>query len=230
MTLSKLTRKQMLVIGIAILVVVAVGGYFLLVKGASERYQAAVKDRDEAKELTEKVPSLEVEYDRVQAAHARAERRLDACYAAKMPNISVKDPVKALGLLWIEYGDNGMGPALLGWVRSTGNSAGGVSLPDVRTDPPPRDTKEVQVVLDEFGISTKSFPTLLSFLRATVNMPRLGSIQKVKVSGQTPGLSVELPMTVYIWTKDFTGAAAASPTPTEAAQAAPGSGAPSGAK
>jgi hypothetical protein len=234
MKLSKLTRKQAMIIGIAILVVIAAAGYFLLIKGANERYQAALKDRDDAKSWCDKVSSLEIQYDSVRAEHARAERRLDACYAAKMPSISVADPVRALGRLWIEYGDHGLGRLLSGWVASTGNWGGTGQLPDVRTDPPTPDTKEVQVLLDKFGISAKSFPSLLSFLRASKSMPRLGSFQKIKISGSTPGLSVELPMTVYIWTKDFTGAAATAPVPTEAAQAgasgppgpaAPGSGA-----
>jgi len=73
MKLSKLNRKQAIAIGIAILVVIGVGGYFLLIKGARERYQAAVKERDEAKAQTERVPSLEVQWDRVRAEHARAE-------------------------------------------------------------------------------------------------------------------------------------------------------------
>ena len=220
MKLSRLTRKQVIVIGIVILVVIAAGGYFALIKGSSERYHNAVKERNYARAETQQVPRLKLDHERTLQEHGRAERRLDAIYRAKMPDISVKDPVEALGRLWVEYGDHGMGPLLEKWVRGTGNGVGTIELPDVRTDPPPQDTKEIAVDLDKFAIATKSFPTLLAFLRATGNMPRLGSIKKVKVTGSSPVLGVEAPMTVYLWTTGFTGAATGTGAqPAQTAQA-----------
>ncbi|KPJ62910.1 hypothetical protein AMK68_04360 [candidate division KD3-62 bacterium DG_56] len=224
MRLSKLTRKQVMIIGILILVVVAAGGYFALIKGASERYHNAVKERDDARALAEQVPQLREDYEKTEQAHARAERRLNAIYAAKMPYISVKNPVDALTRLWNEYGDNGMGPILEKWARGTGNWVGTFGLPDVRTDPPPQDTKEIAVDLESFAITAKSFPKLLAFLRAMGTMPRLGSIKRVKVTGSTPALKVEAPMTVYLWTRHFTGAATGTGArPAETAQAGSGS-------
>jgi hypothetical protein len=223
MKLTKLTRKQVIAIGIIILVVIGAGGYFGLIKSAAERYQNAVAERNQARDLAQQVPSLEQQFKQVQVDHARAERELNAVYQAKMPYISVRDPVTALGRIWEEYGDHGMGPVLQSWVRSTKNFATGIELPEVRTDPPPRDTKEISVDLDKFGIVTSSFPKLLTFLRATDNMPRLGSIKKLTVKGQSPGLTVEAPMTVYLWTRDFTGAEGGAGTASPETAQAPGS-------
>jgi hypothetical protein len=227
MKLSKLTRKQVIIIGIVLLVVIAAAGAFALIKPANERLQQAIKDRDDAKHWAGMLADKRTENDKAVADHKLAEARLNSIYRTKMPYISLKDPVQALGALWIEYGNSGMGPRLTSWVHSAGVFGGGVKLPDVRNDPPPQDTKEVAVTIDSFEVLAGSYSGLISFLNATTNMPRLGSITKLTVTATTneipsPPLKAAVPMTVYLWTRDYTGAVAGA---TGAPETTPG-GAP----
>ena len=213
--LSKLTRKQALAFSAGLLVLVFVLGFFLGINPAKGGYQEQMALYEKAKADAESWPDVDrahkAELDRM----IKVRNQWNNCYR-RMPNISLKSPERALVSIWIEYGEQ-LGQRIARWVVGrTLRYPQGVTIPEPQVTPPEPTTSLIAVPLDGFGVSAPGFVGVLGFLRSMREMPRLVSIRSLKVEGQSggigAGLSVSIPATIYLFTRDYTQGAPAATT------------------
>ena len=233
---GKFNRKQMLAFGLGLLVLVALLGGLLAVRPSYLGYREKVAAYQKEEADLNMYAQNQQEYDTALTRLLRVRSEWNDLYR-RMPNISLKSPDRALASIWIEYGEQ-LGQLIWGWIMGrTGGFPQGISIPEPTVTPPTATTSLITVGLDGFGITARNFPHLLTFLRSMKAMPRLASIRSIKVEGQTQGtrafLSVSIPVTIYLFTRDYmqgatqTAAAGTAGPMGETGVAAPAAGAPS---
>jgi hypothetical protein len=204
---NKLTRKQALAFGAGLLVIVGILGLLLGVRPSMLGYQEQMKAYETAQAEAKSWPDVDQAYKAEVQRMIRVRSQWNDCYR-RMPNISLKSPERALVSIWIEYGEQ-LGQRISRWVVGrTLRYPQGVSIPEPQVTPPEPTTSLIAVPLDGFGVSAMGFSGVLGFLRGMREMPRLVSIKSLKVEGQSgglgAGLSVSIPATIYLFTRDYT--------------------------
>ena len=213
--LTKLTRKQTLALGAGLLVVVFILGFFLALNPARVGYQEKIATYNSEKAVAESWQEVDRAYKGELQRAMQVRSEWDDCYR-RMPDISLKSPERALVAIWIEYGEQ-LGQRISRWVVGrTLHYPQGVNIPEPQVTPPEPTTSLIAVPLDGFGVFTSGFSGVVGFLRSMREMPRLVLIRSLKVEGQSggmgTGLSLTIPATVYLFTRDYTQGAPAAAT------------------
>jgi len=139
-------------------------------------------------------------------------------FMARMPKISL-DPFEAMFDLHREY-TSGIGPQIYHFFASRRYDVSGISIPASPLQPvdvPPM----TSFSMGTFTLQAKSFPSIVTFLRQLKDMPLPGVVGTVRLSGTSPNLTANLPLTVYMVTQK---AFAAAPAPAAAPVPGPGPG------
>jgi hypothetical protein len=224
--LQQLTRAHVLAVGCVLFVAISAIVHFSLIKPELDIMgQERRRTEDYRARTTELQPGLvklaeaEKDYLRQRAAYDRL--------IAKQPKIDTKDGNQAAFDLWREYGNdpNSFGNSMWRWLRQHGQSPRGIQVPGIPL-PPVAVPPLISIGMGGFGITAKSFPDTLSFIRKLHEMPRVVMLgNRVSMGGISPYVDVALPITAFIITKNaIGGATVATGTPTAAGFPGPGTG------
>jgi len=219
--LSRINRLHIVAAGGVIFVALLAAFWFSFLQATLRQItDTEAKQAEQEKtwaQLPTKVAALSMAQGNLKAMKAQAEAFVNA-----QPQFS-PDPFEAMFDLHREY-STGTGPALLRFFMSKGYFPSGVAVPASPMQPvtiPPVLTLPMQ----SFAVTVKSFPALLTFLRQLKEMPRVGVISGVTLSGTSPDLRVAMPLTIYIVTKQaLNPLAAAAPAARGAVPGVPRAG------
>ena len=232
-----LNRTVILIVGAALLVGVALLGFFMLVKPQLQTIASLKSEIEQHNTYAAKKPTVQRELGEAQTETVRVQTRMDDIYRRKMPGIALRVPVWSMFSLWYETGPGpdwfkrmGMGPGPLGtgtllarYFESIGLPVEGIGMPQWGIVPPDRSMRTLPPLPLTLRFRFKSFQDFLKLFDKFEGAPRFLVVQGARVSGFSPNLVAEVSVVVYAWTRDYAGppaAPAAAPTPARATSAA----------
>lgn len=135
--------------------------------------------------------------------------------------LSMKDPQKAMILLWKEQATT-LGPTITRFIRQSGvRLVSAITIPGAPVDPNAINANEYQVPLGQVQV-VGSFSNINRFLRRLASAPRLIRVNNVELAGQSPNITATIDMTMIVLPRD---SAAFQQVPTATGDAAAGGGA-----
>jgi len=196
--LGRINRMYILIAAAVLVVGMVVAFVMLVFQPRTNEINTTREARNKGFDEAGKMPLQLIGLAQAQAEFEANKSRFEG-QMAKQPKIST-DRYQAMFDLWKEYGVN-FGPAVTGFVRSTGNEPLGIMVPNPPQQPLDP-TPYLMVQAGGFGIKSKSFPAVLKFMRVLAQCPRLAVITGgVTISGQTPDLTALFPVTFYVITE-----------------------------
>jgi len=203
--MGKLRSIHVVIIGIVVCVLVAVGLYFLVIKKAIEARDAEKARLDAAiaaggTQANVEAAERDLENAKLEVAQARVkyEKRM----RTKMPNISLDDTKTGMLALWREQSEV-LGPLLLNHIRSSK----GIRLVSGITIPPPTvnpndlmQYDQIPIRIDVGKVSVAGdFNSIINHLESWNKLNRLVLIDQPTLNGQSPNLVCEYTMTVFLY-------------------------------
>jgi hypothetical protein len=221
--LSRINRLHIAAAAGVIFVALLAAFWFSFLQPTLKQIADTEAKQAEQEKTWAKLPAKVAALSLAQANLATMKTQAEA-FVNSMPQFSA-DPFEAMFDLHREF-TTGTGPALVGFFLSKGYPASGIQVPAPPLQPtalPPVLTLPMQ----NFAVTARSFPAVLTLLRELKEMPRLGVISGVTLSGTSPELRVAMPLTIYIVTQQALNPAAAAADPAAApgipgARGAPG--------
>jgi len=218
--LGKLTRVHVLIAACVVFVAVGVSLMVLVFRPGLDTLRQTRIDINTQRAEAEKLPQALVELAKAHGDFLVTKGKFDVILN-RQPKLTVNDPIQAAFDLWKEYGPVGTGTVLVDWFRANRYDVQGISIPAPPL-PPVQLPPLISLSMSGFSLRAPDFAGVMRFLRATPQIPRLVMVNNVNnITGssgaQAGGLSVPIPITVYIITKNAIPAtpvaAAVAPTP-----------------
>jgi hypothetical protein len=208
--LQQFTRVHILAIGCVFFVAIAAIFYFSLMKP-----QLDTLGQERRRVEDNRLKADRLESGLIQLAQAEEEfLKQRAAYdrlIARQPKIDTESSIQAAFDLWREYGNdpNSYGNAMTRWMTSMGQFPRGIQVPKPPL-PPVAVPPLIAIPFSGFGITAKSFPDALSFIRKVHEMPRVTMMGgSVTLRGISPNIGVDFPLTAFIITRNAVGGAPA---------------------
>jgi hypothetical protein len=226
--LGRLTRVHVLIAACVVFVAVGVSFMVFVFRPRLDTLRQTRIDINTQRAEAEKLPQALVELAKAHGDYLMTKGKFDVILN-RQPRLTVNDPIQAAFDLWKEYGPLGTGTILVDWFRANRYDVQGITIPSPPL-PPVQMPPLIALSMSGFSLRAADFAGVTRFLRATPQMPRLVMVNNVSNIGGSSGprgggLSIPVPITVYIITKNAIPAtpvgAAAAPAP-GAAAAVPG--------
>jgi len=203
MSLSKLKRIHVIIIGAVLCVIAGVALFFFAIKPRNEAYKAAEDRYNAAKDLGNQVAEDKAIRDLNDAIvqNNNAQQALDAQMRRRMPDLSFSRRDTGMLALWKEQ-IKSLGPLLESFARDKTVNVIGATFP---IPPPP-----VNPNSDIFDREMLEFPlgnvqamgdfkSLMNNIRRWNNCRRLVMVGPPVLAGTSPRLVVAYPLTCYIF-------------------------------
>lgn len=208
--MKKLRKLHVLIIGVLVSIIVAVGMYFVVIK-------PAIKTRDDNKaQLESNIASggtdenVRIQKEDVVKAEqevASEQLALEKYMKEKMPNISLQDRATGMLALWQEQSET-LGPLLVSWIKRSGvRLASQITIPAPPANPNAITYDEVTPIRIDLGrIRVEgSYQQILKHLRKWNQCNRLVMIDLPALSGESPNLACEYNLTVFLFPRTPSG-------------------------
>ena len=229
--MPSLNRTIALVVGAALLLGIALLGFFMLVKPRRQTI-ASLRDEMEAHNAyAAKRGSVQRQLDEARAETVRLQQQMDEIYRKKMPDISLEVPVWTMFSLWYETGPGhdwfkraGLGPGPVGtgtmltrYFDNIGLPVQGIGVPQWGFAPPDKSMRTLPPLPLTLRLRVKTFDQFLDLFNKFEDAPRFlvvqGASARLAMEGGAAAIDVELPVVMYAWTKGYAagGAPAAAP-------------------
>jgi hypothetical protein len=208
--LQQFTRVHILAIGCVFFVAIAAIFYFSAIK---PQLDTLGQERRRVEDNRLKAGRLESGLDQLAKAQEEFLKQRVAYdrLIARQPKIDTSDPIRAAFDFWREYGNdpNSFGNAMTRWMINMGQFPRGIQVPAPPL-PPVAVPPLIAIPFSSFGMTAKSFPDALSFIRKVHEMPRVTMMGgSVTLRGASPNIGVEFPLTAFIITRNAVGGAPA---------------------
>jgi hypothetical protein len=203
MSLSKLKRLHVIIIGVVACVLCAVGLFFLLIKPLNEQIATTTSQLTEAQGIAAQLPESKQQLVAAQSQVRLVQIQLDRYQASKMPNLSFVERDKGMLQLWHEQSEV-LGPVLERWASRGVRLESGIGVPAPPSNPNDLQPGMIKIPLGKVDIDG-NFRALLDNLRGWNNCPRLVQIDRPSLSGTSPFLKATYEMTVYIFPRTEPG-------------------------
>lgn len=235
MSLSKLKRLHVIIIGSVACVACAAGLFFLLIKPVNETITTTSQQLDASTAVAIQKPASIRDLAAAKNEVVQNETKLNRFQASKMPNLSFAERDKGMIQLWHEQSET-LGPILERWGSRDGILQTSISIPAPPSNPNDLQPGMIKISVGKVDVAG-NFKSLLRNIRGWNDCPRLVQIDHPCLSGTSPALKATYDMTVYIFPRSDpgpqiamagAGAAAASAAPTPSPAAAPPPSASSG--
>jgi Tfp pilus assembly protein PilO len=202
-----LKRVHIVIIGVVLGLLAAVGIYFAAIKPVNESIAELQSETEGYQTKAATKPTAEKALATAQQKQA-VERinlqRWETKYMRLGPEqafFSLKDPQQAMILLWKEHA-NTVGPLLTKFIRRSGvRLVSQIQIPGAPVDPNAINTKEYTVPLGQVQV-VGTFANINRFLRSVQNAPRLLRVNNVELQGQSPNISATVDMTMIVLPRD----------------------------
>ncbi len=205
MSLAKLRKLHVIIIGSVLCVAAGAAIFFLMIKPEREAYQAAMAERDEAARTgnPQSEAAAIAKRAKAQADYVLALQRLDTQMAKRMPRLNFSNRETGMLALWKEQIVN-LGPLLESFARDPNPNLKVLSASFQLPAPPvnPNDAVFSQDVL-VFPLGNVQvmgdFKALMNNIRRWNNCNRLIMVGPPTLAGTSPQLMASYPVTCYIY-------------------------------
>ncbi len=232
MSLQRITRVQVLIVGAAVIAVVAVVFLFVLIKPQLADIAAIVSSAEENEQYAATRPQKE----QARATALEQERQVteewDEIVDTRMPDIGphlLKDPIAATLRFWDLPAEEEA--VIRNWFNDSGAVVTGYGFPTWPTAMPssfpPRNMLALSPLDWNLSVSVDDLPELLDWVLSIPRAPRFMVMHSVTIQGSHgPGqpLVASVPVTLYQWTGVEPTGGGAAPAEGTAAQAGGGMG------
>ena len=203
MSLSKLKRLHVIIIGSVACVACAAGLYFLLIKPLEVQIGETSTQLTETQGVAAQLATSERDLTAAQSQVRIVEAKLDRYQGSKMPNLSFAERDKGMIQLWHEQSET-LGPILERW-----GSKGVMLGTSIAIPPPPSNPNDLQPGMIKIPVGkidvAGNFRALLNNIRGWNNCPRLVQVDLPSLSGTSPFLKASYEVTVYIFPRTDPG-------------------------
>lgn len=208
MSFSKLRRIHVIIIGALVCAIVAAGMYFVLIKKANEKLALETSRYDQYKDsgTVVNVQMAEQELVKARLEVADSQSKLERYMRTRMPNLNLTQRDTGMIALWHEQSEV-LGPLLIRWIRQSGVSlASAITVPAPPSSPndPVLDSSPITISIGQVTVQG-SFKRLMDHIRKWNSCSRLVMIDSPTLSGQSPNLTCNYTMTVYIFPREPAG-------------------------
>lgn len=214
MKLSKLKRLHVVIIGAVVCAIVGAGLFFLVIKKSNEKLAAAQAQWDQYQPTgnIENVRSMERDRDKARAEVATAQNDLDRYMISKMPNLVFSDPPgsqpgtgRAMGMFALYHEETQVLPPLLvRWALTKSkvslDSGFTIGAPPFNPNDPIFESDVIKIPVGKVKV-TGTYTDILAHIRKWNDCGRLVQVGAPSFTGNSPKLSCDYDMTVYIMPK-----------------------------
>lgn len=204
MSLSKLKRLHVIIMGALLCVITGVGFFFLLINPVMKEKALTQTEYEASKAIADTLPMATQDFNAAKVEVSAAEGQFAAYEQSKMPNLSFAQRDQGMLDLWHEQVEV-LGPLLIrcasrGGVRLTSE----ITIPAPDTNPNAMPTDLITIPIGNVTV-VGDFPSILRNIRAWNTCPRLVRVDKPSISGVSPFLTASYDITVYIFPKGIAG-------------------------
>jgi len=207
----RITRVQVGIAGLVLAVALAALFGILFIRPLQANTQQ-IKVNTEAEETeAAKRSSVEGELAEAKLEEARIAAEYDGIMETRMPEVSLADPVAAMMRLWDLPREEGL--LIDKWFAGSGGRVSGYGFPAFPTTLPNQSQRVLDPLNWNLRVEVNDFQALLRWLQKVPEAPRLMLIRGLTIQGsRQPGqpLTVDVPVTMYLWTQDYVGTAVAA--------------------
>lgn len=201
---SKLKSLHVVIIGVVACVLVVGGIYFFIIKKQNEQLTKLNNEYQTLSQEYAKLPSVKLRLETARQNNRIITVKYDKYLSEKMPPLSFQNRAQGMIALWKEQSEI-LGPLLQSWPAKTGVTlTSGVQVPAAPADPNAIDPTMITIPIGNFTVKG-DFTHILSHLRSWNKMNRLVKIDVGKLTGPSPGMTVEYTVTVYIFPRGEAG-------------------------
>jgi Tfp pilus assembly protein PilO len=202
-----LKRVHIIIIGVVLGLAMAAGVVFAIIqpdKAEIENVQSAITGYDEtiAKKPQAEQAIKQANIDKT--AKAIALSKYEMSYMRLGPQkafLSMKDPYKAMILLWKEQ-NSVMGPLITRYIRQSGvRLLTPIQIPGATSDPNQINPNEYDVPLGQVQVAG-TFKQINNFLLSLSRAPRLIRVNNVELAGESPNINATMDLSVVILPRD----------------------------
>lgn len=224
--LDKLTRLQVVIIGVVLVLIVGLGMFFLLVKPRMAKYEEVDKTRQQVVAKAAELPKRQSELEQAERDRLQAQLDYRKYEDSKMPNISFADRAQGMIALWREQAEV-LGPMLENWPRRYGvDLANNVAIPAATTSPNDLKDDLQRIPVGQMTVRGDFFDIMRS-IEGWNSFGRLVEVGPVTISGISPDLTGTYDLSVLWFPRGKAGPQVAMAPAQGAAQ--PQGGAPGAA-
>ncbi len=204
--MSKLKALHVAIIGSVVCILIGVGTYFLVIKKVTEEITALDGRLAAATAVENTRPQVMKRLADAKINNMRLQVTLEKYMRAKMPAISFQDRPQGMIALWKEHAET-LGPLIRAWPAKTGvTMTNTVTIPPPPVDPNAIDTSVIKIPVGAFTV-TGDYTTLMNHLRSWNRFNRLVQIDVGSLTGNSPFMTLNYTVTVYIFPRGETGPA-----------------------
>ena len=205
MSLQRITRIQVAIVGLALAVGVALVFTIILISPQKKKISRAIGEAELAEEIGRTRPAVEQQLADAEAMQEEVGARYKKIMDERMPKLDFTDPIASTLRMW-DLGAEEQ-KVMDQWFASTGATVTGYSFPSWGTGMPSSFPNASAKMLDPLSwnltVQVKSLDALFDWLMLLPKAPRFMVMQSVTIQGpHRPGepLVAQIPVTLYQWT------------------------------
>jgi hypothetical protein len=208
--LSRINRLHVIAIGGLVFLALLIAFALSVLQPNLQQIKQVQKDQDAQKTTLAQLPQKVSDLNTAQQKEFTAETEAHA-FMASMPTVySNTAPRDFMSMFTLHREFTYVtGPAIYNFFTSRGFVPAGISIPGVELQPVSF-APVLTLPMDGLHVTAKSFPKVLALLGDLKDLPRLGVVNGISLSGTSPNLAVALPMTFYIVTPEALAGAPAA--------------------
>ena len=203
--LAKITRQQVVIIGVVLMVIVAVGIGFGLIKPYQEKLNEQTQKRDTRQAVADQRPDAEKAKKQAQADVEKAQASWRRYESTLMPRIDITDLWSATQSLWHEQLEV-LGPMTEKFLRA--DKSVQILQANVALPAPSEDPNQVNQPLFVFPLGQVTvqgtFENILRHVERWNRFNRLVLVDGLQLQGNSPQLVGSYTVTCYIFTQGET--------------------------
>ncbi len=195
---SKLKSIHVVIIGSVACILIVVGLYFLFVKNANARIAALNVRYTQADSVYQTLNSVESNLATTNQKFNLVKSKNDRYMREYMPPLSCTDRAQGMLQRWNEQAKI-LGPMIKAWPSKYGVTlTSSVSVPAPPVNPNNIDNSMITLPMGTFSV-TGDFRSIMAHIRSWNKFHRLVQIDAVSLDGQSPNITAQYNVTVYIF-------------------------------
>lgn len=204
--MGKLTKVQVIIIGVLVNIIVVAGAVFGLLKPRYENYQQTMARLEEVRATADDLENARADKERAIKERIEAEIRYREYEVAKMPAISFTDRTIGMIGMWREQSEV-LGPMVEQWPRRFGvELLNNISVPAASSNPNDASFQASPIRLDLGTMQVRGdYRSLLRHFAGWNQFGRLVEIGPPSFSGTSPNLTVSYTLAVIIYPRGEPG-------------------------
>ncbi len=202
--MGKLTKIQVIVIGVVVTLIVGVGMFFLLIRPRAQQLNELETKLQEREAVAARKPQAEKDLQRAKLENLQA--RLDYRHyeVTKMPAVSFSDRTEGMIAMWRERSEV-LGPMVEHWPRKFGvDLLNDIPIPPASSDPNSYADGLIRIPIGPISVRG-DYHSILRHLKGWNKFGRLVQVEPMSLSGVSPVLTATYNATILIFPRGKIG-------------------------